>query len=420
MFVSALAVLALSSATAPPTVIDVRDDPPLVALIEEALARSPDLHAAREMALEAQARPAQARALPEPMLSVGYVNEGAGFNLGQNEFTTLGFFWSQDLPYPGKRRLRGDMREREAEEMGQRAERARLDLVASVRRAYHDLIHAREVLELQREQEALAIQVEDVARERYAVGQGGQQDVLRAQVEVTRSQRLRAEQAAEEIGRLSELNRLRALPPDEPFATPGHPEIRPLDVDHEGLRERVMAASPELRAALLARDRDRLGITLARKDGRPDFTVQGGYQNRGGLDGMWQVGFGLRLPLWRSKVEAGIAEAEARLRASEQRVESVRLALWSRTRARLARARATEEAAVLVSKGLVPQDRLAYEAALASYQAGRTPFSSVLDALGALYRDRAEELGLLSEHQVVKAELDAVSLETPARSAMEK
>ena len=354
------------------------------------------------------------------MLSVGYVNEGAGFNLGQNEFTTLGVFWSQDLPYPGKRRLRGDIRERESLEAEQRAERARLDLVAAVRRAFHDLIHAREVIELQREQEALAVRAADVARERYAVGQGGQQDVLRAQVEVTRSQRLRAEQAADEAGRLAELNRLRARPPEEPFATPGHPEIRPVDVDVEVLRERVMSASPELKAAILALERDRLGVELARKDGRPDFNVQGGYQYRGDLDGMWQVGFGVRLPLWRSKVKGGIAEAEARLRASEQRVEAVRLALWAATRARLARARATEEAAVLVSRGLVPQDRLAYEAALSGYQAGRAPFSSLLDALGALYRDRAEELGLLSEHQVVKAELDAMSLESPRRGSMER
>jgi cobalt-zinc-cadmium efflux system outer membrane protein len=415
---SALAVLVFL--TVPPSVIDVGDDPPLVLLIEEALARSPELRAARESVEEARQRPAQARALPEPVLSTTYVNDGAGLSLGESEFTTLGFFWTQDLPYPGKRRLRGDMREREAAEMEQRAERARLDLVAAVRRAYHDLIHAREVLELQREQEALAVQVAEVVRERYAVGQGGQQDVLRAQVEVTRSRRLRAEQAADEVGRLAELNRLRALPPDEPFVTPGHPEVRPLEVDEGALRERVMSQSPELRAAQLVLERDRLGADLARKDGRPDFTLQGGYQNRGDLDGMWQVGVGVRLPLWRSKVESGIAEAEARLRGSEQRAEAVRLALWARTRERLARARATEEAAILVSRGLVPQDRQAYEAALAGYQAGRAPFTSVLDALATLYRDRAEELAFRSAHQLVKAELDALSLQAAAPGSMER
>ncbi len=353
------------------------------------------------------------------MLSAGYVNDGWGLSLGQSEFTTLAFVWSQDLPYPGKRRLRGDIREREACEMEQRAERARLDLVAAVRRAYHDLIHAREVLELQREQEILAVQAADVARERYAVGQGGQQDVLRAQAEVTRSRRLRAEQAADEVGRLAELNRLRGLPPDEPFSTPGHPEVRPLEVHEEALRGWLMSRSPELLAAQIVLERDRLAIDLARKDGRPDFTVQGGYQNRGGLDGMWQVGLGLRLPLWRSRINGAVAEAEARVRASEQRVEAVRLSLWARTRERLARARATEEAAILVSRGLVPQDRQAYEAALAGYQAGRVPFMSVLDALAALYRDRAEELAFRSEHQLVKAELDAMSLEPPARGGME-
>lgn len=410
-----LAVLALL--TMPPSVIDVGDDPPLVVLIEEALARNPELLAVRESVEEARQRPAQARALPDPVLSTTYVNDGWSLSLGEREMTTLGFFWTQDLPYPGKRRLRGDMRERETAEMEQRAERARLDLVAAVRGAYHELIHAREVLELQREQEVLAVQVADVARERYAVGQGGQQDVLRAQVEVTRSRRLRAERAADEVGRLAELNRLRGAAPDTPFPTPGHPEVRRLEVDEEALRDRVMSRSPELAAARLVLERDRLGVDLARKEGRPDFTVHGGYMNRGGLDGMWQVGVGLRLPLWRSKVEGGIAEAEARVRASEQRVEGVRLALWARTRERLARARATEEAATLVSRGLVLQDRQAYEAALAGYQAGRTSFASVLDALASLYRDRADELAFRSEHQRVKAELDALSLR--ASGAME-
>jgi outer membrane protein TolC len=401
----------------PPSVIDVGDDPPLVALIEEALGRNPELLAVRESVEEARQRPAQARALPDPVLSTTYVNDGWSLSLGEREMTTLGFFWTQDLPYPGKRRLRGDMRERETAEMEQRAERARLDLVAAVRGAYHELIHAREVLELQREQEVFAVQVADVARERYAVGQGGQQDVLRAQVEVTLSRRLRAERAADEVGRLSELNRLRGAAPDTPFPTPGHPEVRPLEVDEEALRDRVLSRSPELAAARLVLERDRLGVDLARKEGRPDFTVHGGYMNRGGLDGMWQVGVGLRLPLWRSKVEGGIAEAEARVRASEQRVEAVRLALWARTRERLARARATEEAATLVSRGLVLQDRQAYEAALAGYQAGRTSFASVLDALASLYRDRADELAFRSEHQRVKAELDALSLR--ASGAME-
>src|SRR5262245_49383781 len=413
----ALAVLVLL--TVPSSVIEVGDDSPLVLLIAGALARNPGLRAARESVEEARSRPPQARALPDPVLSTTYVNDGWGLSLGQSEFTTLGFLWSQDLPYPGKRRLRGDMREREAGEMEQRAERARLDLVAAVRRAYHDLIHARELLELQREQEGLAVQVASVARERYAVGQGGQQDVLRAQAEVTRSRRLRAEQAADEVGRLAELNRLRGVAPDTPFPTPGHPEVRPREVDEEALREWVMWRSPELAAARLVLERDRLGVDLARKEGRPDFTVHGGYMNRGGLDGMWQVGVGLRLPLWRSKVESGVAEAEARVRASEQRVESVRLALWARTRERLARARPTEEAAILVSRGLVPQDRQAYEAALAGYQSGRAPFTSVLDALATLFRDRAEELTFRSAHQLVKGELDALSLEPP-RGAMER
>ena len=55
-----------------------------------------------------------------------------------------------------------------------------------MKRAYYGLLLSRELLALIREQEEIWRQIEGVARARYAVGQGAQQDVLRVQVEVTR------------------------------------------------------------------------------------------------------------------------------------------------------------------------------------------------------------------------------------------
>jgi outer membrane protein TolC len=381
------------------------------ALIEEALERNPDVLAARAMVEEARSRPAQVTALPEPTLSVLYTNEGWTPSLGSNPFTTLGFLWSQDLPGKGKRSARGEVAGFDAALADAQLTRVRLGVASAVRRSYHELIHARELLALLHEQEVFLAAVSESARERYAVGQGTQADVLRVQAERIRLGQMRAERVAGETVQLAELNRLLARPHGTPLATDTHPALQPVAGSLDELLASAEAASPELRAAQQSIERDRASVAVASHESQIDWSVQGGYQNRGGLPGMWQAGFGVRLPVWRGKVQAGIAEAEARTRGGEQRLASTRLLLRARTEERLARARAIEEAAELFAKGLLPQDRLAYESALAAFEAGRGSFPAVLEALAILFRDREAELRLLADHQILMAGLAEASLE---------
>ena len=86
------------------------DDPVLQALIAEALARNPDLHAAQSAIAAAQTATERARALPDPMVSMTYTNDGWAPSLGSMPMTTLGFMVSQSLPYSGKRDLQGQPR----------------------------------------------------------------------------------------------------------------------------------------------------------------------------------------------------------------------------------------------------------------------------------------------------------------------
>jgi outer membrane protein TolC len=382
------------------------------ALVAEALERNPDVLAARAMVQEAAARTDQVTALPEPTLSTLYTNEGWAPTLGSNPFTTLGFLWSQELPGKGKRGARGDVARFDAAVAEARLERVCLGVAGAVRRAYHELIHARELLGLLREQESLLAVVYESARERYAVGQGAQVDVLRVQAERIRLGQLRAERGAAETVQLAEINRLLARPHGTPLATDAHPALRPVSASLDDLLAAAEALSPELVAAERSLDRDHASLALAQRLGQLDWSVQAGYLNRGGLPGMWQAGVGVRLPLWRGAVRAGAAEAEARAHSSEQRLSATRLLLRVRTEERLARARAIEEAADLYARGLLPQDRLAYESALTAFQAGRGSFASVLEALSALLRDREAELRLLADHQILMAGLAEASLES--------
>jgi outer membrane protein TolC len=393
------------------------EDPVLAALIEEALSRNPDVAAARQAAAAAQERPAQSRSLPNPMLSVDYTNDGWSPSLGSMEDSNLAVMARQELPYPGKRGLRGDLASREAGQVQQQAERVGRGVAAAVKRAYYGLLLSRNLLDLIRDQEDIWKQIEGVARARYSVGQGAQQDVLRVQVEVTRIEQLRAEQEAEAEIRLAELNRLLDRPATAPLETPARLSLRPVGAGLDQLVEWANSISPEVKASALAVERAALAIKLARKEFKPDFSVQSAYMNRGGLDPMWQAGIGISIPLYRKRLSAGLAEAEALHRGSLSAVESVRLQLRFRTQERLTQLKTTERVATLYGEGIVPQDRMSVEAALANYQTGKVPFIAVLEALTTLYNDRATQLRLLASHEQTLASLEEASLEPTSAMA---
>src|SRR5262249_41181907 len=109
-----------------PAASEKTEDPVLDSLVTEALARNPDLLAAREAVTAARTRPDQARALPETGFSVLYTNDGGAISLGERDMTTLAFAATQTLPWPGKRSTRAEQAELSAGQAAQREQRVRL------------------------------------------------------------------------------------------------------------------------------------------------------------------------------------------------------------------------------------------------------------------------------------------------------
>jgi outer membrane protein, heavy metal efflux system len=390
---------------------DPSEDATLSALVAEALAADPDLRVAEQLALAARQRPAQVSARPDPWLALGYTNEGWSPSLGQRVDSNLAFVAGQSLPWPAKLRLRGEIASREADEVAQQLARARLGVAASVRRAYYGLLQARAIEDLTREQAEVWRQIEGVARARYSVGQANQQDVLRTQVELTRIGQVLAEQSAEAAIRVAEINRLLGRPAEMPLATTGTLAGGEPAAALGDEIDRLGARSPERAAAGIALDRARLAVLLAKKEYLPDLSVQGGYMNRGGLDLMWQAGVTVSLPLNRKRRESAVAEAEALLGATQARLSAVEIQLRLRTQERLAQLEAAQKTAALYGEGIVPQDRMSVEAAVASYETGRVPFVTVLEALTTLYGDRVTLVRLLASQSRLRASLEEASLE---------
>jgi outer membrane protein TolC len=414
------AVIALSCALAPP-LLEAQDpwplpvdDAALAALIEEALAKNPEVAAARAATEAAATWPAQARSLPNPMIGTDYTNDGWSPSLGSQEMTTLAFMASQEFPYPGKRALRAALASRQADRVALEVERVRRRTTAATKRAYYGLLLSRETLEVIDDQEQIWQQIEGVARARYAVGRGALQDVLRAQVEMTRIEELRAEQEARAQAWLAELNRLLDRPPAAALDTAARLTLRSTEVSLDQILAWAREVSPELEAAGLGTEAASIAVDLAEKAFRPDWSVQAGYMNRGSLDPMWQAGVAISLPLYRKRLSAGVAEAEASVRSAQAVTESIGLLLRQRTQERLARLSASQRITLLYGQGIVPQDRNSVEAAIANYQTGQVPFVAVLEALVTLYNDRSTHLRLLAEHEEILASLEEAGLEDTA------
>ena len=134
--------------------------------------------------------------------------------------TFLGAMFAQPLPWPGKLRLAGEEATLRADELRSGiVGRAWLSVEARVRRAYYDTLLAHELLELVEDRNRSWREISEIVRERYAVGIGVQQDVLRAQVEVLRLDEARADQNAQVANRRAELNRLLGRPQEAPIET---------------------------------------------------------------------------------------------------------------------------------------------------------------------------------------------------------
>ena len=387
------------------------DDPVLQMLIDEALARHPGIQAAHSTIAAAGTRAEQARAYPNPMVSTTFTNDGWVPSLGSMPMTTLGFMVSQELPYSGKRDLRARLATAEARQLEPSVTRARLSIEASVKRAYYALLLARELQTITGEQRAVWKQVESVVRLRYAIGQGAQPDVLRAQTELARVEQRAIEQATEVRVRLAELNQLRARPLETPIVTASRLSLRALEGSAEDAVKKAVAISPELEGVRRSIETDRAALEVARRAFKPDFSVQGGYMNRGGLDPMWVAGVGVSWPISKKARESAVAEAEIRARGDGHVEDAMALQLAYRTQERFVRAQSAEQLIALYDGSVIVQDELTLQSTIANYQTEKVPFVSILEAVTTLYADRWSRATLIADHARLRASLDEAALE---------
>lgn len=360
-----------------------------------ALQSNPEIQAMKERWRAARARPSQEGSLPDPMVNTAYHNESFDrLTQGSGDFSYLRFGVEQEIPFPGKLGLKEDVAGREAEREGALYRAGVLDVLTRLRLAYDDYFLAHQSLEILGKNRSLLEKLEQAAEARYRVGEGTQQDVLRAQLELSI---LLGRLTSLEQTRQSSAAKLNALLNRPPLAELGRPapvEKSPLRYTLEDLEKLARERSPSLDAARLAVARAESSLRLARRQYYPDFVLRADYFNKAALLPEWEVGVGVRLPLyfWR-KQSFGVEEAAAGASEARSSVQATAQDVVAKVKDFYAQADSADRLVGLYGSAVLPQAELSLDSASASYQVGQVDFLTVLNNFTVLndYRLRYYE-----------------------------
>lgn len=384
----------------------------LASLLAEAERSNPQIQAARNRWDAAKQVPTQVSTLPDPQIMVQHFSVGsprpfAGYT--NSDFAYIGFGFSQDIPYPGKLRLRGEIAKREAEVVQQQYESVRRAVLGELKERYYQLAFLTKketILESDRE---LLGRAEQSAEAHYRTGAGNQQEVLQAQLEQTKLLReitvneLEAGKAQAAIKQL--LDRPQASADIEPVPL----AQTPLPYTYDQLLEAARSNNPQITGIGKMVERQDLQIDLAKKDFYPDFNVQYMWQRTDPAQfrAYYMLTFGMRIPIYRSRKqrpELAQAELEKSRARSEYEAESQQVA--ADLRQQLVTADKTAELLKIYSDGLIPQARAELQAGMAAYQSNRQDFQALLASFLDVLKLDEEYWQTMSEHETALAQIE--------------
>ncbi len=382
----------------------------IASLVEIALESNPELTVMRREFDAAHARIPQAKALPNPMINFGNTTVGnpIPFTGISDDFNDFYVGFSQELPWFGVRRLRGQVASSEAEAKFQEYQVILRQLRTEVKLVAYELYHLdRKLTVIKRDIEILK-KFALIAEARYSVGKTQQVDVINARVEIAE---LLDQQGTLEIERQSMVARINHLlyrDPETPIDSLA--EIQP-NLVFPSLNDLVALAlenAPELKQHKRKIDSSNHSLRLAEREAKyPEVGLQFTYHKRISFADYYTYGVTLKLPLYAfNKERYGIAEQSAELAAAKSRLASNNSIIRYRLSDAHLRASKALKLIRLNQEAIIPQATLALESAISAYQVGQVDFLTLLTTLKRAVNYETRYYELLANYQKALAEME--------------
>jgi outer membrane protein TolC len=243
------------------------------------------------------------------------------------------------------------------------------------------------------------------------VGKVTLQDVLRAQIE---QDRLRTEIANLEDSRSSLLAQFKAalgLKAEDPAPPmPQRFESTSLDLTSDKLFATALAQNQRLKSMEAEVRAAEASILLARKARLPDFSL--GFMADVKMNPtLYRLPGGpgtVSLPIWRDKIAAQIAEAQANKRGAEARLSAEQIALAVDFAERSYLYREATRNLALLNDQLLPKARLSLEVARSGYLASQIDFFNLTDSERTLLGFELDKVEASTQREVVLTELSLI------------
>jgi outer membrane protein, heavy metal efflux system len=385
---------------------------PLSQLLAEAGTNNPQISAADHGARAARQMTPQVTTLPDPkftyqQLSVGSPNPFAGYT--NSDFAYIGVGASQELPYPGKLRLRGEVSDRDADTKQAEVEVTKTSVIDAVKADYLELAYLQQTLGILRQNASVLDQLIQDATAHYQVGQGMQQDVLQAQVSRTKI-------VKEITMHHQEMGQMQAHLKGLLNRDQGSPDIvsedlieTPLKRSSDELLAAVRQNNPQIQVDASSVRKQDAQLASAKREGKPDFEVGYMYQNTDRKYRDYHMfTFDVRFPR-KKRVNAEIAEATEKRSESQQTLNAHLQQQLAEVQEAYVKATSDEELLKEYRDGLIPQSDATYLGTLSAYASNREQFTHVLSYFTDLLSLKLEYAQTLLDHETALAHLETLT-----------
>lgn len=390
----------------------------LQAALEIALAQNQGLAGIRSQADAAGTVPSQAGALPDPILGFNALNLPTDtFNLDQEPMTQMQISLSQTFPFPGERGLQREASEHDASAADMQVLEQRLRIAANTRGTWWQLAYLDQAIEIVEQNQGLMRDFVEIAQTKYSVGKGLQQDVLLAQLELSKLLNRQMPLEGMRDAAQADLNALMDRPPSQPIrpaaasANTNLPELPPQSelLDHASADRPLLGIEREKTEAARAR------LDVAKKKSYPDITVGAAYGYRDATDPTGRdlpdlVSFhvGINVPIYSgSKQDKAIEQQSSNFFGRQHAFNEALRSVQADIARNYARYNASRDQVSLYGTAIIPQAQQTVSAMLSGYQVNKVDFLNVLNAQLALYNAQISYWEALSNAKQSLANLAA-------------
>lgn len=383
----------------------------LDALIDEAAKNNPQIQAAYNDWQAAKEKIPQARSLPDPMFGYTYFGESIETRDGPQENV---YHLSQKFPAFGKLYLRAEAAARQAKVAEEQYYATEREITAQVKKTYYELYWVHETIEITEEIKELLNKFEKIAQIKYTTGKGGLQNVFRAQVEISKlmDKLLVLEQLRTTV--VARLNTLMNRSPETPLGRPEDFELSKSPQQIDELYRLGEKNRQEVRAANFAVEKAEVAYKLAKKEYLPDFTTGLKYIDIGPGTAMspnsgqdaWMTTLTINLPIWGSRLRAGVDEAQANLAASSNRLQDMKNMASFQIKDAYFKLVTARDIIELYRDALIPRAEQSLKSTEAGYETGTTTFLDLLDSERALLAIKIGYYRVIADYEKNLADLE--------------